>query len=179
MRALNKLTARGLRSTSRGAEPGSRLTDGGGLYAVKRIPAPCRGRGSVRRREHCRTRSRIDERGHVGTGTREGRDLRTHGVPQGVIVRWCCWVLTFDSAARDYREAFEGTWKTHRHAREFDLVVGTYCAPIADIPVATLGVEDVLLVLDTCEGRPTIQAIAAVNHAPGDRSRNSEGASIR
>ena len=161
MRALNKLTARGLEKYAREGRPGSRLGDGGGLYAVKRSTGTVswtwigthegktveRGLGSVKDVTLAQAREKAVA-------------LRRDGVPTGGDGAGGSHVQTFARAARDYRKAFEGTWKTLATAREFDSVTRTYCAAIADVDVGELGVKDVLRVLDACDGRPTMQAAA-------------------
>jgi len=156
-RALNKLTARQINAYARTGKPGSRLSDGGGLYATKRATGSVtwtwigthdgrrveRGLGSIRDVTLAQARETAAK-------------LRKDGVPQSDVTG----PQTFAIAAREYREAFAPTWKTPSTRHEFDRVTTRYCAAIADVPVATLGVKDVLKVMDACDGKPTVQKAA-------------------
>ena len=158
--SLNKLTAKAIAKYVKDGKGGSRLSDGGGLYAIKRstgrrVPWAWigvlagkrveRGLGSIRdvTLAEAREQAARYRKGEVPQGS-----------GSGVVVR------SFAVAAAEYRAAFEGTWKGHGTGAQFDQVVRTYCVGIADRVVGELVVADVLQVMDACEGKPSVQALA-------------------
>ncbi len=163
-RALHKLTARGVESARKRT---GRHSDGGGLYLhVTSSNAVSGQRWIFRYTSPATSRVREMGLGSAATGSEvtladaraqaaEARQLVKSGLdPIEERVKAAAaaaaakeGAVTFAVAADRLIESMESGWRNAKHRQQWRNTLATYAAPISDMPVESIGLDDVLGVL--------------------------------
>lgn len=165
-RALHKLTTKGVESARKRA---GRHSDGGGLYLHVTSSKSVSGQRWIFRYTSPTT-GKLREQGLGSASAGNGvslADARAQAAVSRQLVKTGLdpieervraeasaaaakeGAITFAAAADRLIASMEGSWRNAKHRQQWRNTLTTYATPISDMPVAEVGVDDVLTVLTT------------------------------